>query len=105
MAPRNENRAAPQLAHQPPGQRRGYRADHPRAARHAIAGLCGGAARNERSMPQKLRAEAQAADSGGATGLAASARLEPFSQREIRRTGTPAARRANAQALASSPAP
>ena len=81
--PRNEDRAPPQLAHQPPGQCRGHRADHARAARHAVAGLQSGAAGDERSVPAELRAEAQEADSGGAAGFASAARLEPFSQREI----------------------
>ena len=34
-----QRRAASQLAHQPPGQRRGHRADHARPARHAVAEL------------------------------------------------------------------
>ena len=72
-----------QLAHQPPGQRRGHRADHPRPARHAVAEPMWRAAGNERSVPAQLRAEAQEADPGGAAGFAAAARLEPFSQREM----------------------
>src|SRR4029078_10832955 len=74
---RDEGGALPQLAHQPPGECRGHRAHHARAAGHAVSELQSGAAGDERSVPEELRQEAQEDDPGGAAGLAATGRLEP----------------------------
>ena len=74
-AARDEGGALPQLADQPPRERRGHRTDHAGPAWHAVAKLCSGAAGDERSMPAELREEAQADDPGGAAGAAAGAWL------------------------------
>ena len=70
--------------------------------------LCGGAAGDERSVPAELRAEAQAADPGGAAGFIATGGLEPI--RELiqcmtARTASPTASSASDHRSASRPMP
>ena len=57
--------------------------DPARPAGHGLLGLSPGPARQERGLPQELRAQAQAADSGDAAGRAAAAGLERFTARMI----------------------
>src|SRR5262249_19683795 len=109
-SPRNEGGALPQLADQPPRERRGHRADHARAGRHGIADLQSWPARDERGLPAQLRSEAQEDDPGGAAGIASASGVEPASERELRRCmraliARPAARRTSPQKLASRPTP
>jgi len=81
---RDEGGALPQLADQPPRQRGGHGADPPRPAGHGLGPLYARPARAERGVPEELRAQAQAADSGDAAGEPAPAWLERFARRMSR---------------------
>ena len=103
--PRDEGGALSQLADQPAGQRRGHGADPPGPAGHGLRSLPAGAAGEERGLPAQLRAEAQAADPGGAAGVAAAARLERFIRRMSQIDRHRRGGHARLQRLASIPAP
>src|SRR5690606_10345317 len=75
--------ALPQLAHQPPRQCRGHRADHPCPGRHGLAQLLGRPVVGEGGLPAPFLQTDARIDPGGAPRTTPAPRME-------RRLSTPA---------------
>src|SRR5690606_23977413 len=76
-APRGEGGALPQLAHQPPGQRRGHHPDRAGAGGHDVLVLRHGPARALRGLPGGLRPAPQKRHSRSQAQPSAPSRLRP----------------------------
>src|SRR5436190_3284938 len=102
---RDEGGALPQLADQPASKCGGHGIDQPRPGRHGKPELSSRTIGQERSLPEKLFAEAPAPHSRGAAGTAPAARLDARERRLSHQKGKPVSTSPKPQRVALMPEP